>query len=57
MAQIQKERVKRETEDLEDIEVPARAEFDVDELLDEIDSILEPNAEKFVQGYIQRGGE
>ena len=30
---------------------------DVDELLDEIDAVLEVNAEEFVRGYVQKGGE
>jgi prokaryotic ubiquitin-like protein Pup len=30
---------------------------DVDDLLDEIDSVLEENAEEFVRNYIQKGGE
>jgi ubiquitin-like protein Pup len=30
---------------------------DVDELLDEIDEVLETNAEEFVRSYIQKGGE
>lgn len=30
---------------------------DVDDLLDEIDSVLEENAEEFVRSYIQKGGE
>jgi ubiquitin-like protein Pup len=30
---------------------------DVDGLLDEIDSVLEENAEEFVRGYVQKGGE
>ena len=30
---------------------------DVDAILDEIDSVLEENAEAFVQNYIQKGGE
>lgn len=30
---------------------------DVDKLLDEIDGILEENAEEFVKSYVQRGGE
>ena len=30
---------------------------DVDALLDEIDDVLESNAEEFVKGYIQKGGE
>lgn len=30
---------------------------DVDAMLDEIDDVLEENAEEFVKGYIQKGGE
>jgi prokaryotic ubiquitin-like protein Pup len=30
---------------------------EVDELLDEIDEVLETNAEDFVRAYIQKGGE
>lgn len=30
---------------------------DVDALLDEIDDVLESNAEEFVKGYVQKGGE
>jgi prokaryotic ubiquitin-like protein Pup len=30
---------------------------DIDKLLDEIDDILEENAEEFVKSYVQRGGE
>jgi len=30
---------------------------DVDALLDEIDDVLEENAEDFVKGYVQKGGE
>jgi len=30
---------------------------DLDNLLDEIDGILEENAEEFVNSYVQRGGE
>lgn len=30
---------------------------EMDEILDEIDSVLEQNAEEFVRGYIQKGGE
>lgn len=30
---------------------------DTDSLLDEIDAILEENAEEFVKGYIQKGGQ
>ncbi|MFT4084332.1 MAG: ubiquitin-like protein Pup [Nocardioides sp.] len=30
---------------------------DVDDLLDEIDDVLESNAEDFVKSFIQKGGE
>ena len=30
---------------------------DLDELLDEIDEVLEDNAEEFVRSYIQKGGQ
>jgi ubiquitin-like protein Pup len=30
---------------------------DMDSLMDEIDSVLEENAEEFVKNYVQRGGE
>ena len=30
---------------------------DLDDLLDEIDEVLEENAEEFVKNYVQKGGE
>lgn len=30
---------------------------DVDDILDEIDATLESNAEDFVRGYVQKGGQ
>lgn len=30
---------------------------DLDSLLDEIDDVLEVNAEEFVQGFVQKGGQ
>lgn len=44
-------------------EVPAGSESgekikaELDDLLDEIDGVLEQNAEDFVKSYIQKGGE
>ncbi|NLW14116.1 MAG: ubiquitin-like protein Pup [Trueperella sp.] len=32
-------------------------DFNVDDLLDDIDSILEENASSFVQGFVQKGGQ
>ncbi len=56
--QEQKNRSRRgEPEDLEEIDIPEPREFDMDALLDEIDDVLEENAEEFVNSYIQKGGE
>jgi len=47
----------------EHVDVPAKSESgekikaELDELLDEIDDVLETNAEDFVKSYIQKGGE
>ncbi len=30
---------------------------DLDDLLDDIDEVLESNAEEFVRSYVQKGGE
>lgn len=35
----------------------AKLKAETDELLDEIDSVLEENAQEFVSNYIQKGGE
>jgi ubiquitin-like protein Pup len=32
-------------------------EDDVDAILDEIDDVLESNAEEFVKGFVQKGGQ
>ena len=34
-----------------------RLKNELDDLLDEIDEVLETNAEEFVKSYIQKGGE
>jgi ubiquitin-like protein Pup len=47
----------------EDVEVGAptkqgeKIKEELDDLLDEIDSVLEENAEDFVRNYVQKGGE
>ena len=44
-------------------EVPATSEraeklkAELDDLLDEIDEVLEDNAEEFVRNYVQKGGQ
>jgi ubiquitin-like protein Pup len=58
----------RREDDIEEVEVEERSASDlkerheklsedVDSLLDEIDDVLEENAEEFVRGYVQKGGE
>ena len=45
---------------VEDIEPTAAGEdlkAELDDLLDEIDGVLETNAEEFVKNYVQKGGE
>lgn len=34
-----------------------KRDADVDALLDEIDDVLETNAESFVRGFVQKGGQ
>ena len=36
---------------------PAELDADVDAILDEIDSVLEENAEDFVKSFVQTGGQ
>ncbi len=48
------------TEEVSETDVAERKEAlddDVDAILDEIDEVLESNAEDFVKSFIQKGGE
>jgi ubiquitin-like protein Pup len=48
------------TEELPETDVAERKEAldeDVDAILDEIDDVLETNAEDFVKSFIQKGGQ
>jgi ubiquitin-like protein Pup len=53
----------KEREEVVDEELTAGSERgeklkeDIDDLLDEIDSVLEDNAEEFVRSYVQKGGQ
>jgi prokaryotic ubiquitin-like protein Pup len=56
---------KASTERAEEVveDVPAssttgdKLKAELDDLLDEIDEVLEDNAEEFVRNYVQKGGE
>jgi ubiquitin-like protein Pup len=53
----------RKQEEVEEETAPAaskqgeKLKAELDDLLDEIDEVLEDNAEEFVRSYIQKGGE
>ena len=68
MAQQTKERATNSTEVADDAQLKAAQEFGrtaldnvevqgIDELLDEIDDVLEQNAETFVDNFVQKGGQ
>jgi ubiquitin-like protein Pup len=51
------------TDEAEVVEAPAttatgdKLKAELDDLLDEIDGVLETNAEDFVKSYVQKGGQ
>ena len=59
----QKPAPKERDSEIADVAAPVETEKaeklkgDIDDLLDEIDSVLESNAEEFVKSYVQKGGE
>ncbi len=61
--QVRRERVERDPESAEETvgqavtERGERLKEELDDLLDEIDGVLESNAEEFVKSYVQKGGE
>ena len=59
-------RPQRQTDDVEEVEASASSDVaerheklteDVDAILDEIDDVLESNAEDFVRAFVQKGGQ
>lgn len=54
---------KTSEENVEEVEIKndetkaSEIKDDLDDLLDEIDGVLETNAEEFVKNYVQKGGE
>ena len=57
--QIKRDRRADGPDDLPELgaSAPAGQTHDVDDLLDEIDGVLESNAEEFVKGFVQKGGQ
>jgi ubiquitin-like protein Pup len=50
-------RVEEDVEDLAPAKQGEKIKEELDDLLDEIDSVLEENAEDFVKSYVQKGGQ
>lgn len=60
MSQQDRSRSKRAGDETaeEEAQIAATADTEeIDDLLDEIDSVLEENAEDFVKNYVQKGGQ
>jgi ubiquitin-like protein Pup len=64
MSEQEQQRARRSSEDAvvevdaAEVDDAARESVEItDELLDEIDSVLEENAEEMVKNYVQKGGE
>lgn len=62
--QIRRSEQSRSTEAESDVEAAApgsdkgdQLKAELDDLLDEIDGVLEANAEDFVKSYVQKGGQ
>jgi ubiquitin-like protein Pup len=56
--QTRKPRPREEEQAAPEEEAQAEAKSnEVDDLLDEIDAVLEANAEEFVRSYVQKGGQ
>ena len=61
--QIKKPATKTDDVEVEEDDTSAATErgdklkAELDDLLDEIDDVLETNAEEFVKSYVQKGGE
>lgn len=63
----EREQMKRTTtpkdrdQEVAEVEAPTKqgekVKEELDDLLDEIDSVLEDNAEDFVKAYVQKGGQ
>lgn len=52
-----KERTEAVVEEAAPAKQGEKIKEELDDLLDEIDSVLESNAEDFVRAYVQKGGE
>jgi len=62
MSGQEQQRPRGRDDEPDDVPVPTAPQTqarddDVDAILDEIDEVLESNAEEFVKGFVQKGGQ
>ncbi len=63
MTERERKQVRSQDQDAEVVEETAGGEQGeelterIDDILDEIDTVLEENAEEFVKNYVQKGGQ
>ena len=61
--ELKKRQTSQRTEEVVEEDAPAstdkgeKLKAELDDLLDEIDEVLEDNAEEFVRNYVQKGGQ
>ena len=54
---IRKQTSREEQDETVELATGSTSTFDVTDLLDEIDTVLEQNAEEFVKSFVQKGGQ
>jgi len=54
---VQRERAQQRAEEAVEQTVTAARAVDYDAILDEIDSVLETDAEEYVRSFVQKGGQ
>lgn len=57
MTELAEEDAVRQSEAQKAHETGEKLKADLDSIIDEIDEVLEDNAEEFVRSYVQKGGE
>lgn len=64
MSEQQRKSARSSEQEIEEVETQSvdtsrkdQLDYDIDAILDDIDAVLEENAEEFVRGFVQKGGE
>ena len=54
---VQRERAQQREEEVVEVTTRSARAVDYDAILDEIDSVLESDAEEYVRSFVQKGGQ